>query len=238
MDPHSENYYSISPYAYIMNNPMKYVDPMGTGTTHFEFHTGKVQAINTGGKDAMSTILPEVTVKGKNPWSIVYQGGVYRLNNSARGTSQVIGEKPLEQENIEFWSIFPSRLAANAAALLVAGTAVEGSGATQVGRVFWSGGGNPAVEATARKFVTANGMTTLEMTRAGQNMIKLTEGMTWEQAAPMWQRISTQFAKGAEGSVHVFQNSAGVGVKSVWGAVEYPILKQNGVNIIYHNIIP
>lgn len=79
-------------------------------------------------------------------------------------------------------------------------------------------------------------MTTLEMTRAGQNMMKLTEGLSWDKAGPMWKRLSSQFAKGANGSVHVFQNSGGIGVKSVWGTFEYPILKQNGVNIIYHTV--
>ncbi len=29
MDPLSEKYYSISPYVYVMNNPMKFVDPTG-----------------------------------------------------------------------------------------------------------------------------------------------------------------------------------------------------------------
>ena len=29
IDPHCEKYYSISPYAYCMNNPVKYIDPNG-----------------------------------------------------------------------------------------------------------------------------------------------------------------------------------------------------------------
>ena len=29
VDPHAENYYNISPYAYVANNPLKYIDPDG-----------------------------------------------------------------------------------------------------------------------------------------------------------------------------------------------------------------
>lgn len=74
------------------------------------------------------------------------------------------------------------------------------------------------------------------MTRAGQNMIKLTGDLTWAQAAPMWQRLSTVFAKGAVGPVHVFQNASAIGAKSVWGTIEYGILKEKGAEIIYHLI--
>jgi len=105
------------------------------------------------------------------------------------------------------------------------------------GRVFWSGGGNEAVEAAAREFAIKNGMNTLEMTRAGKNLTKLTQGMSWAERGPMWKRLSTQFAKGANGTVHVFQNAGGINIESVWGTVEYQILKQNRVNVIYH-IVP
>ncbi len=104
-------------------------------------------------------------------------------------------------------------------------------------RVFWSGGGNEAVESSARQFATENGMTTLEMTRAGKNLTNLTQNMSYPEKAPMWQRLSATYAEGAYGSVHVFQNAGGIGVKSVWGSIEYPILQQNGVNIIFH-IVP
>jgi hypothetical protein len=109
--------------------------------------------------------------------------------------------------------------------------------ATDGGRVFWSSGGNPVVKTTAESFAAKNGMTTLEMTKAGQNLTNLTKGMTWAERAPMWQRLSTQFATGAKGTVHVFQNAGGIGVNSVWGTIEYSILRSNGVNIIYH-IVP
>lgn len=79
-------------------------------------------------------------------------------------------------------------------------------------------------------------MTTLEMTNAGKNLSNLTQGMSWAEKGPMWKRLSTQFAKGATGTVHVFQKAGGINVKSVWGTIEYPILKQNGVNIIYHTV--
>ena len=105
------------------------------------------------------------------------------------------------------------------------------------GRVFWSSGGNTAVRTAAENFAAKNGMTTLEMTRAGQNLTNLTKGMTWAEQAPMWQRLSAQFAKGADGTVHVFHNSGGIGINSVWGTIEYPILRSNGINIIFH-IIP
>ncbi|MBN8574754.1 MAG: hypothetical protein J0M05_12645 [Candidatus Kapabacteria bacterium] len=41
----------------------------------------------------------------------------------------------------------------------------------------------------AANYAKANGLTTLEMTKAGQNLSKLTQGMPWERVGPMWQRF-------------------------------------------------
>ena len=58
-------------------------------------------------------------------------------------------------------------------------------------------------------------MTTLEMTRAGQNLTDLTKGLPWSEAGPMWRRMSAAFAKSTSGTVHVFQNARSISVNSV-----------------------
>jgi RHS repeat-associated protein len=98
------------------------------------------------------------------------------------------------------------------------------------GRAFWSGAGS---EAKALE----QGFGTLGQTRAGQNLIKLTEGMPYypamngqpaSQAYQWWARLSTQYAKGASGTINVFQNAQqGVGMQSIWRLYEYPTLLKN-----------
>ena len=54
MDPLAEKYYSISPYAYVMNNPMKYIDPTGMwiqysdGTDYYRYNNGQWELYNKG----------------------------------------------------------------------------------------------------------------------------------------------------------------------------------------------
>ncbi|MBF0762560.1 RHS repeat-associated core domain-containing protein [Dysgonomonas mossii] len=38
VDPHAEKYYSISPYVYAANNPIKVTDPTDMDTTHVAYH--------------------------------------------------------------------------------------------------------------------------------------------------------------------------------------------------------
>lgn len=50
-------------------------------------------------------------------------------------------------------------------------------------------------------------------------------------------RLLAAYARGANGSVHVFQNAnSGVRLSSVWRMTEYPTLNMSKVNIIFHNI--
>lgn len=73
-----------------------------------------------------------------------------------------------------------------------------------VGRVFWSGGEEAMIAAT--EYAKSEGLTTLGMARAGQNLQKLimSKNIPWEEARPMWARLSRMYAMGASGTVHFF----------------------------------
>lgn len=52
IDPHCEKYYSISPYAYCMNNPVRFVDPNGKDSYEYDIETHQLTWINdVGGKE-------------------------------------------------------------------------------------------------------------------------------------------------------------------------------------------
>ena len=237
---------SWSSYTYVWGNPVLTIDPDGrSGETvndeyraiHKSDGTVEYEWMSSEGGNEMDIIhhTDEYAVPDKrhrewieaveNPWGGLgerYKPGVW-LSPLAKGTATVT-DSPIE------WVIdLPKALAAKGAMLVLSLTKKV---ATKESRVFWSGGVK-AMNAAA-DYAKANGMKTLEMTRAGQNLANLTEGMPWSEAGPMWQRLSAVYAKGAKGTVHVFHNANGVRLESVWTTVEYPILKQNGVEIVYH----
>ncbi|MEZ4921390.1 MAG: hypothetical protein R2792_20010 [Saprospiraceae bacterium] len=104
--------------------------------------------------------------------------------------------------------------------------------AARGGRVFWSGEG---AMNTAMNYAKSTGGTTLEMTRAGQNLQNLirTRNIPWSEARPMWERLSSVYARGAKGPVHFFPGTT-VNPGGIWMTVARDILLNNGVKIITH----
>lgn len=62
VDPHAENYYSWSPYAYVGNNPLKYIDP--TGMFYDDYFDENTQFL---GSDTQST--DNVRVISRKSWN-------------------------------------------------------------------------------------------------------------------------------------------------------------------------
>ena len=89
-------------------------------------------------------------------------------------------------------------------------------------RVFWSGPGN---QDAAREFAERTGRTTLEMTPEGKAIEQLTKDMPWEEAKPIWEKASRDFACGASGCVHAFVD--GARPEGVWNRIELPALREN-----------
>ena len=95
---------------------------------------------------------------------------------------------------------------------------------------FFSGQGTEAK-------AIGEGFQTLSQTRAGQNLMKLTEGMDYypgSKAYNWWARLSEVYAKSIpEGStIDVFLNKPSS--TGIWLNIEKPILQKRGIKIIEH----
>jgi hypothetical protein len=114
---------------------------------------------------------------------------------------------------------------------------VRGLASAETRRVFWSGG--RAAEDAAREFAKANGGVVIGDTFAGQALSRTSGAVPWEDVRPVWLDLSREFARGARGSVDVFQNSRGLSLDSIW-RVEYQGLLRNSsvTSINYHVVMP
>lgn len=150
---------------------------------------------------------------GLGPVDYVLGVGLEKIGQKA---VEKIGEKILAKEGLEIGEKIGEK-------------AIVSQAAKTSSRAFFSGAG---MEARAIN----EGFTTLSQTRAGQNLMKMTEGMPYypgSQAYNWWARLSSTYAKGIpKGSnVNVFLNNPSP--TGIWNAVEKPILQQRGINIIY-----
>jgi len=177
--------------------------------------------LNTAqGKKEWKTLVNNSWGPGRTPWSTI---------NYLTGEEHFYDGGDLGHPMID-----PVDMAAGIVGGL--GQAVSKITTSNSGRVFWSGG--EAAEAAARQFAAQNGMTTLEMTRAGQNLSKLiaSKNLPWSEAGPLWQKLSSVFAKGAKGPVHVFINPQKMTPKSMWLTTEKPILEGKSIRVITHMV--
>jgi len=90
--------------------------------------------------------------------------------------------------------------------------------------VFWSG--IPGGKRQAAEWVEKHGGTTLENQLKKHGIELPPFDRTKPETVAAWENASKQFAEGARGQVRVLQEDA-VGVRSVWGRVEYDALIQN-----------
>jgi len=104
-------------------------------------------------------------------------------------------------------------------------------------RVFWSGGMEVSGQA-AQKFALDHGLQTLETTWQGRTLSfvdrMFSGGAPSKFTYKIWGGLSRNWARGAEGAAHIFHNPNGIRLGSQWSKIEYPILKQKGIQLIYH----
>ena len=84
IDPHCEKYYSISPYAYCMNNPVNAIDPDGRLVIFINgFHSGSGGTKKYWGKNG---IFANAVMNHLNDHNPLYRdgsvGGIYNLTNN------------------------------------------------------------------------------------------------------------------------------------------------------------
>jgi hypothetical protein len=148
---------------------------------------------------------------------IIRQGGPF---------GPIVGERGLEQSNILFDLI---TLGTGIKAVFsISKTLIMKRTAKTSSRAFFSGTGTEAK-------AIEQGFQTLSQTRAGQNLMKLTEGMSYYPGSQSYNwlaRLSATYAKGIPNgnTVNAFLNNPSA--TGIWNAVEKPLLQQRGITII------
>jgi len=103
-------------------------------------------------------------------------------------------------------------------------------------QVFWAGGQAASKAADTFAKLTQTG-STIANTPVGKEIIAKTKDIPWEQAKPMWEAASLQFAQQAGGTVNVFIYAPNFSSSSIFMITELPALLSNpNVNEIIINI--
>lgn len=103
-------------------------------------------------------------------------------------------------------------------------------------QIFWAGGTAASKAADTFAKLTQTG-STIANTPLGKEIIAKTKDLPWEQAKPMWEAASLQFAQQASGTVNVFIYAPNFSTSSILITKELPALFSNpNVNEIVINI--
>ena len=234
------------PYAYAYNNPLLWTDPTGLdvwgdiGAGMLAFGAGVLDDLTFGASSAiLGAVIPGYDCFTQtNPWFAAGQMTSAIVSTAllvATGVGAVVAAAKLVAK-VGLKAAMTAGAATikapvRSAVQSVKSLATAGRSADST-RVFWSGGS--AARGAAERWAQENGAHTLEMTAAGKATEEAAKNLPWEDAVPLFENASREFAEGAQGVVHVFQNGAGVRLRSFWALVEYPVLRAKGNPIIYH----
>jgi len=258
VDPITAKFPMLTPYQFAGNKPIAASDLDGLETYIQTVHNALLQKAEQGlptaeaekkkiqviSRRIMSNTSVLSQVKPSTPVED-YKQTQYRIQqNRDLGYNDDGSEPPLMRlGKNKTWNYFSE----NVGLPLVENLAFEGSGRLflsefdilrrqlfnnpQIKKIaFFSGQGTEAK-------AIGEGFQTLSQTRAGQNLMKLTEGMDYypgSKAYNWWARLSEVYAKSIpEGStIDVFLNKPSS--TGIWLNIEKPILQKRGIKIIEH----
>jgi hypothetical protein len=128
----------------------------------------------------------------------------------------------IQDASFELFSFTPMGAGARLSSTVYLGT----------GRAFWSGISSRVAAAEAK----ALGLKTLERTFSGRLLSATQRFLPRKFVDNSWSRLSTNWARGANGKAHFFGplGEGAVRNNSYWLTKELPILQGNGMRIIYH----
>ena len=220
-------------FAYCENNPVTNFDPDGhlviTSAMIVGAIIGAVVLGTVGGIGAYHLSKKWKVPKGKR-WTYVLGGVVIGAIVGA-----LIG-------GTVGYLIGPS---ANSGLVLWSGSGQVGSSsAASKGIVLWSANGQASVSKAAVSFAKANKLRVLNRTFRGRILrfmdasAKTLLGKSRAKVfmKPLWDAASEQFARTGKGVVHFFLNASGIDFESTFLTIEYWIVRDLGLEMVFHFI--